>query len=242
MILVFDLQLSKGMKQIITANTVAILFLTVSPSVAMAGPISEKQREARLDHAQELLGSYYDKSIVSTGEEVEKVNSKIYVWVRERLPKKHKRHYKKVAQTIIDESLRYNFDPIFLMSMIQGESGFDPERIGPFKEIGLMQILPPTGKWIADMYGIRWTGKKILNDPIINIKIGAAFLSHLRNRFDDHPRLYLSAYNMGQGNVRKLLKRKLWPKKYVKHVMGYYVKFYETLAQDRASDQKLAQN
>lgn len=220
-----------------------LLSLCLTPAFqAWAGPISKRQQEARLDHAQELLGSYYERSIVSSGEDFKKVNSKIYIWTRERLPKKYKRHYKKIAQTIIDESLRYNFDPIFLMSMIQGESSFNPEQIGPFKEIGLMQILPTTGKWIAGMYGIKWTNKSILNDPVVNIKIGAAFLSHLRNRFDTHPRLYLSAYNMGQGNVKKLLKKNVWPKQYVQHIMSYYINFYENLATSGGGRQQVAKN
>ncbi|MGE3681092.1 MAG: lytic transglycosylase domain-containing protein [Bdellovibrionales bacterium] len=187
------------------------------------------QREARVAHAQELLGKHYKRSVVRSGERVKKINSKIYQWTFKNLPKKHRKKYKKIAQTIIDESLKYQFDPVFLLSVIQGESGFDPNRLGKLDEIGLMQVRPSTGKWIAGLYGMRWSGNSSLHDPIINIRLGAAYLDYLRSKFDSHARLYLAAYNMGQGNVGEALEKNVWPKDYPIHVMKFYVEFYSAL-------------
>jgi soluble lytic murein transglycosylase len=190
---------------------------------------SEAQREARIQHAHELLGKYYRHSVVREGEHVRKINRMIYRWTRERLPKAYRRQYKKVAQTIIDESLKREFDPVFLMSVIQGESSFNPKMRGSLDEIGLMQIRPGTAKWIAHKYGISFHSSKELFDPVKNIRIGAAFLDYLRDRFDSHARLYIAAYNMGARNVREAREEHIWPKDYPIHVMKLYVEFYSQL-------------
>ena len=191
--------------------------------------LSEVQRQIRLQHAHELLGKYYRGSIVRSGERVTKINSKIYHWTRELLPKKHRGQYQAVAQTIIDESLKYEFDPVFLMSVIQGESSFKPEMRGKLDEIGLMQLRPATAKWISRKYGLEWKGDSSLKDPVTNIRIGAAFLSYLRERFDSHARLYLAAFNMGQKNVDNAMYRNIWQKDYPQNDMRRYVEFYHEL-------------
>ncbi|MGE0632020.1 MAG: lytic transglycosylase domain-containing protein [Pseudobdellovibrionaceae bacterium] len=190
---------------------------------------SELQRQARLEHAQELLGSHYKKSAVRSGEKVKKINRRIYQWVRSSLPKKHKGKHQKIAQAIIDESMKYGFDPVLILSMIRGESSFNPDCKGSLDEIGLMQLRPATAKWIAEMSGMKWEGRKSLFNPVTNIRLGTAFVAHLREKYDSHARLYLAAYNMGAGNVDKVRSKKVWPKIYPIHIMKYYVEFYNDL-------------
>lgn len=197
---------------------------------ASPSTLSQAERERRLDHARELLGKYYKKSVVRSGEQVKKINGMIYRWTRKQLPKPFKKDYKTIAQTIIDQSLRYEFDPVFLLAVISNESKFDPRVVGSYGEMGLMQIRPNTAKWIARIKGMKYKNKKGLLDPVTNIKIGAAFLAFLREKFDSHARLYLAAYNMGQGNVKYALSRKVWPKDYANHVMHHYVGYYNELA------------
>lgn len=210
--------------------------------------LSEEQRKLRLQHAQELLGKHYQYSEVRSGEKVRRINGQVYRWTQEGLPLKHRHRYQEVAQAIIDESLRYEFDPILLLSVIQGESSFNPDMLGGVGEIGLMQIRPETGKWITQKFNMQWKGKKSLFDPVTNIRIGAAYLSFLRDRFDSHARLYLAAYNMGQRNVDSALARNIWPKDYPIHVMRRYVDFYADLKEvtekkeaKRAAAKKAAQ-
>lgn len=191
--------------------------------------ISCDQRNARVHHARELLGKHYKRSVALTGEGVNKINDDIYQWTHDRLPENSKKDYQEIAQTIIDESLKYEFDPIFLMSIIQGESGFWPRIRGQFGEIGLMQIKPSTAAWIAKKYGLPWQGAKSLLDPVTNIRIGAAYLDYLRDRFGMHARLYIAAYNMGQKNVETAVENHIWPKDYAGIVMKNYVEFYTAL-------------
>jgi soluble lytic murein transglycosylase-like protein len=194
-----------------------------------ASALSDKQRKVRIKHAHELLGRYYKKSSVNVGETIPKINSAVYRWTKDHLPEKYKDQSGRIAQTIIDESLKRKFDPVFLMSVIEGESSWRPEKVGAVGEVGLMQLRPGTGKWMASRAGVKWGGRETLFDPCLNIKIGATYLNFLRDRFDDHARLYLAAYNMGQSNVDSALERKIWPKDYPIHIMKKYIGFYESM-------------
>lgn len=202
---------------------------SVISSTAHAENLSSEERESRLSHAHELLGKYYSHSVVLSGEQLDKVNGMIYKWTRQSLPKSYRSQYKAVAQAIIDESLKNDFDPIFVSSVIVNESSFNPSKIGGVGEIGLMQLRPETAKWIAKHEGLKYKGKASLKDPVTNIKLGTAFLSYLREKFDSHARLYIAAYNMGQGNVKEALERKVWPKDYALRVMKYYISYYRQI-------------
>jgi soluble lytic murein transglycosylase len=197
---------------------------------------TDLKRELRLSHARELLGKYYANSIVQkTGEHVKSLDPLVLRWTQEGLGKTWKKSAKAVSKTIVEQSLKYEFDPIFILSVIQSESGFNPHAKGTQGEIGLMQLMPDTAKWIAKKNKIKWTGKNCLRDPITNIKLGAAYLSSLRDEFDSHARLYLAAYNMGATNVNNALDNEIWPKDYPARVMKHYFHFYQLLKDDTES-------
>jgi soluble lytic murein transglycosylase len=186
----------------------------------------EGSAEERVSHARELLGKYYKHSVVRSGEQVTEVGRFVYQWTKGELKKGSKKYAKLIARTVLAESEKNGFDPVFLMAVIENESSFDPRAIGPVGEIGLMQVTVATGEWIARKHGIPWKGKSSLYDPKTNIRIGAAYLAQLREEFDSHGQLYLAAYNMGSLNVNRALERSVRPKDYPDRVMKRYVRFY----------------
>lgn len=195
-------------------------------------------QSVRVDHARELLGRRYKKSVVSNFENRKGLEQNIFATVQKRLPKRFKRNARKITETIILESEKYSLDPYFVMAVISGESSFNPEAKGPVGEIGLMQIRSATGKWMAEKEKMKWRGDKTLKDPVANIKLGVAYIAWLRTKFKNHGQLYLAAYNMGAKNVKNALSRKVWPKDYPRHVMKRYLSFYkemETAALDTAT-------
>lgn len=183
----------------------------------------------RADHAKELLGHRYKKSIVSSFEKHKGLEKNILATVEKRLPKSYKKSAHSVAETIIKEATKHNLDPYFVMAVISGESSFNPLALGPVGEIGMMQIRPSTGEWMAKLIKHKWRGEKTLRDPIMNIKLGTAYLAWLRQKFDNHGQLYLAAYNMGPRSVKKALDKKVWPKDYPRHVMKRYLAFYKAI-------------
>jgi soluble lytic murein transglycosylase len=224
----------------VTIATLIGLSSSLLPSLGFAGELQESEHDVRVAHAHELLGNRYKHSVVRTGEDLEMVNKLVYQWTHDSLPESYKKDYKKIAQTIIDESLKYGFDPVFVMSVISHESRFKPTTIGSFGEIGLMQIRPQTAKWISKKLNLEYSGKKKdLKSPEINIRLGTAYLSYLRGHFDSQARLYLAAYNMGQGNVAAAMDRHIWPKDYASHVMSHYISYYKQIRE--INDTKIAE-
>ena len=184
----------------------------------------------RILQARELLGKYYKKSIVKSGERVTDINGFVKKTTASSLGEKWQKKKTAIAKTIIREARRNGFDPIFVMAVIQTESSFNPLAKGSSGEIGLMQLMPATGEWIAHKIGVPWKGEKSLRDPLTNIKLGTAYLTFLRERFDAHGRLYVAAYNMGERNVNQALDNEVWPKDYPVRVMKQYLKFYSSLS------------
>ncbi len=183
----------------------------------------------RVEHARELMGKSYKKSIVSRFENRKDIEKNIYSLVKDRLPKKYKYQAHSIALTVIDQASKFSLDPYFILAVISGESSFNPLAVGPVGEIGMMQIRPATGEWISSIMKYKWRGKNSLRDPIHNIKLGVAYLSWLRNKFQGHGQLYLAAYNMGPHSVKKALAKNVYPKDYPIHVMKRYVSFYKDM-------------
>jgi soluble lytic murein transglycosylase len=183
-------------------------------------------------HARELLGKHYRKSIVSRSAQVSDVTEFVLKRTEMRLRPRWKKQARLISQTILQESEKYGFDPVFLMAVIENESSFNPETIGSFGEIGLMQILPDTGQWIAQKFNLPWKGPQSLKNPVTNIILGSAYLAYLREKFDFHSQLYLAAYNMGSKNVARALAKQVMPREYPTRVMKRYINFYAELHEE----------
>jgi len=92
----------------------------------------------------------------------------------------------------------------------------------------LMQLLPRTAKWLAPHAGIA-EDRIDLEDPNINIRLGATYFATLRKSFEGKGVHYVSAYNMGSANVRRLLASNVEPKTYSGKVLGNYKRFYTSV-------------
>lgn len=95
----------------------------------------------------------------------------------------------------------YDLDPALLAAVIYAESRFDPDVESPAGAVGLMQLLPETARGIALRTGGTRFVASDLRDPELNVRYGAWYLRHLRERYDGDQRLALAAYHAGQGNV-----------------------------------------
>lgn len=217
-------------------STLSIMLLTLVVSIgapvarAAMVTVNTEATEARLSHAKELLGKYYKRSVVKSGENYAEINTQLNNWTSRAMKASSGKVSRAVASAILHESKRYELDPVFVAAVIQSESSFNPLARGDAGEIGMMQILPGTAEWIAKKYQLPWKGNKTLLDPVMNIRIGTAYIDFLRSRFDSHSRLYLSAYNMGPKNVDRARLKHIWPRDYASRVMKNYVGFYTEIA------------
>jgi soluble lytic murein transglycosylase len=101
----------------------------------------------------------------------------------------------------------FNFNPLFLLSVIRQESLFESFIHSSSGAIGLMQLMPPTADDIAKNTGFPQNYQtNDLYRPIININYGAYYLNRQRQLFDENLYAILAAYNGGPGNAREWLK------------------------------------
>ncbi len=92
----------------------------------------------------------------------------------------------------------------FVRAIAREESSFDPEAVSWAKAYGLVQLIMPTAKRFASEVGVKAT-PRTLKKPEVNLKIGARYMAWLWNRLNENPALVPSAYNAGEGAVRRWL-------------------------------------
>jgi len=128
-----------------------------------------------------------------------------------------------IARTIYEESLKYNFNPLLLTSLIKVESNFDPQVVSDSYAYGLCQVRRFIAPELAEKLGISWDGaEKTLFDPIKNIKIGTYYLSILNRDLEDI-NLAIIAYNQGPYAVQETLSRSMaLDENYLNKVIDYF--------------------
>jgi soluble lytic murein transglycosylase len=96
----------------------------------------------------------------------------------------------------------------FVRAVAREESGFYPKAVSRARAYGLLQVLPTTAKEIARAglkvpYNIR-----ALEDPAINLAIGARFIRTLTDSFGGQLALVPPAYNAGPGATARWLRER----------------------------------
>jgi soluble lytic murein transglycosylase-like protein len=95
---------------------------------------------------------------------------------------------------IFNEAKKNNLPPELVAAVVHTESKFVPTARSGAGAVGLMQLVPRTGRWL---------GARNLNDPAQNIMAGAKYLRYLVDRFGGNTQNAIAAYNAGEGNVRR---------------------------------------
>jgi len=110
-----------------------------------------------------------------------------------------------VAAAIVREARIHEIDPNLVMAVIHIESRGNAFALSPVGAMGLMQIMPPTGEELAEQLDIPWRGPQTLFDPLLNIRMGVAYLEQLENRYENMTTA-LAAYNWGPGRIDSRLR------------------------------------
>ncbi len=95
-------------------------------------------------------------------------------------------------------------DPPWVAAIVRCESRFDPAAESARGALGLMQIMPETGRWIAERLEIEGFSPEHLVEPHLNLKMGTWYLDRLLDRFP-RPDDALAAYNAGPSRVDRWL-------------------------------------
>jgi len=95
---------------------------------------------------------------------------------------------------IYNEAKKNGLPPDLVAAVAHTESKFQPTARSGAGAIGLMQLVPRTGRWL---------GANNLTDPAQNISAGAKYLRYLTDRFNGDQQKAIAAYNAGEGAVRR---------------------------------------
>jgi soluble lytic murein transglycosylase len=223
--------LSNLSKLSLIAITTTTLFHGVSEIKSQTITLAELNHQKRNEHIKTAVAKDYRRYDFILSQDHKTVDQKLHDVLKNNLPLRYQKYRKVIASSIKLESAKYGFDPLFLLAVIHNESTFGVHKIGAVGEIGLMQIRPSTASWITKKLGVEYKGKNFLFEPETNIRVGAAYINYLKNKFSATPDLlYLSAYNMGPTSVYKALKRNVIPKDYVAATMKKYKRYYYQLS------------
>lgn len=108
-------------------------------------------------------------------------------------------------------STMYKVDAALVEAVIKEESKFIINAQSATGAVGLMQIMPSTGAWIADQLDEEFAD---LNDVDRNIRYGVWYLSELTAEFGGNKILALAAYNAGRGTVWNWIEKYGWDKNF----------------------------
>jgi soluble lytic murein transglycosylase len=94
-----------------------------------------------------------------------------------------------------------------IYSVIRQESLFRADAVSSAGAVGLVQLIPDTARRIARAWRQPVPSAADLFDPGVNIKLGAAHLKDLVNRFDRQLVVALAGYNAGENAADRWLPR-----------------------------------
>jgi soluble lytic murein transglycosylase len=90
--------------------------------------------------------------------------------------------------------------PALVIALMRQESRFEAQIRSSAGAIGLMQIMPDTGSWIASKKGVNSYN---LDQPNDNINFGTWYLDYTHSRYGDNSMLAVASYNAGPGAVAR---------------------------------------
>lgn len=101
---------------------------------------------------------------------------------------------------VLVESQAYNIDPLLTFALIRQESLFDDQVASWAGAVGLAQIMPETGEWIAQMMPWPEYREADLKRAYLNVHFGLWFMSRILDMTQGHIPAALAGYNGGPGN------------------------------------------
>ena len=96
-------------------------------------------------------------------------------------------------------------EPAVIYSIIRTESAFMDDARSSAGALGLMQVMPATGRETARRIGASLPTARGLLEPRKNVMIGSAYLKQVLNRFRGSFSMAAAAYNAGPHRVRAWL-------------------------------------
>ena len=98
-------------------------------------------------------------------------------------------------------SVANGLDPYLVASLIRQESEFNPIAVSRANAVGLMQLLPRTGKLVAHQVSMKRYNPSQLYTPTVNLELGTHYFRGMVDQFGGSFEQALAAYNAGSDRV-----------------------------------------
>jgi soluble lytic murein transglycosylase len=98
-----------------------------------------------------------------------------------------------------------SISPTWAYGIARSESMFMRDVRSSAGAIGLMQLIPATGREIAKEIKLSYSGLATLTDPESNIRLGTSYLGRMAERYNGNQVLATAAYNAGPHRVDRWL-------------------------------------
>jgi soluble lytic murein transglycosylase len=102
-------------------------------------------------------------------------------------------------------ALANGLDPYLVASLIRQESEFNPVAVSRANAVGLMQLLPKTGKLVAHQESMKHYAPSQLYTPEVNLELGTRYFKGMVDQFGGSFEYALAAYNAGSDRVQEWL-------------------------------------
>ena len=95
----------------------------------------------------------------------------------------------------------YALDPGWIFGVVRQESGFVADARSQAGALGLMQVMPATGRWLGRKLKLPLGGSQALLNVETNVRLGASYLKEILTRNNGHQVLATAAYNAGPARI-----------------------------------------
>jgi soluble lytic murein transglycosylase len=100
-------------------------------------------------------------------------------------------------------SVSNGLDPYLVAALIRQESEFNPLAVSRANAVGLMQLLPKTGKVVAHEVELKRYSPTQLFTPTVNLQLGTRYFRGMVDKFGGSFEHALAAYNAGSDRVEE---------------------------------------
>jgi soluble lytic murein transglycosylase len=100
-------------------------------------------------------------------------------------------------------SIANGLDPYLVASLIRQESEFNPVAVSRANAVGLMQLLPRTGKLVAHQVAMKRYSPSQLYTAPVNLELGTRYFRGMVDKFGGSFEQALAAYNAGDNRVEE---------------------------------------
>lgn len=156
--------------------------------------------------------------------------------------------------TVVRYARKYDVDPDWVYAVIRQESAFLPNARSPVGAMGMMQIMPATGRQLAREMRMPAPTPERLGTPEVNIQMGVYYLKQLQDQFNGNMILATASYNAGPHRAKAWqpkygsMEGDIWvdtipfreTRDYVKNILAYQAIYRHHLGYDVSLNQAMA--